>query len=754
MFSSPLQRALSRGLEPGGDLSSELSEIRNYQIRSRRDAKAICSALRDLLSFENAPEARHGVTRLWELASLFQEVAKEESPAFRILQNEGQSLLIRSFDEFDKRLDERDKDRLLFVLKILAMYGSREGAVHVVNAACKPLAPNAYLWSVVLSMFSGEHPHRDYVFDALSSPLPEGFIAVALLDSANRAAIEGSKIRHPFDSQRGKQRLHQWLANRDPDDFSYARSASTALPFVSTPRRDQLFALALDHVDPEVQMEAAWAAGRLGRESGLKVLARYCLDIRHSTVAQQYLRELNREDLIPKAVSEPSFQAKADFANWLSHPSELGRPPDEVRILDHRELFWPPDGETKTLWLMEYTVRDTSGLEDDDIDRGLVGGITWCFFSYDMCERPYGDIYAIHCYWELEHCGLISEIEVSDAAEYRHMLEQWRNGTLADAVVTQVAELSHQLDYPNRLVALTEATRSQKEGWVVLDGSHSAWYPREDFPSDESGDTVLMVHIGRRLLGFGKESSRRERLIRESPKREPKAIIEAYEKLLKEMRCATSTRAKELCGNFGSGALAKHFAAYVEALSKIECLPEASAVIRTYEQFLDLARSRDESIKSAVYEGVVRDQLECYVEALATVGRSSQVGPLIDQLAPFLDHNMGRLQLGEAAFGIGDFDRAEALFLEYKEDCDSYYRSNAMSKLAEILHQKGHTRRACELLIECLCKTADEFNSSKYDIDRQISADRYQEFRDTFVRLFPEQEGDLAARQLPAALNK
>ena len=185
------------------------------------------------------------------------------------------------------------------MLKILAMYGSLAGAEKIVDAARRPLKPDAYMWHVILSAFSKGHPHRDYLFDRLSDPLPADFIAVALLDSANTAAIDGGLQRHPFDSPTGWKRLQSWLEDRDAENFSYAYSATTALPFVSDPPRNELLALAMDHVDASVQMEAAWAAGKLGREAGLKILARFCTDDNHSDVAQRYLTELGREDLIP-----------------------------------------------------------------------------------------------------------------------------------------------------------------------------------------------------------------------------------------------------------------------------------------------------------------------------------------------------------------------------------------------------------------------------------------------------------------------
>jgi len=130
------------------------------------------------------------------------------------------------------------------------------------------------------------HPHRDYVFEAFGDALPPDFLAVAFLDSANGAAIEDGLQNHPFDSESGWNRRCSWLEDRDPGSFSYAHSAAAALPFLSNPPRDQLLALALEHVDAGVQMEGAWAAGKLGSEAGLNILVQFSQDVsplRHRT---------------------------------------------------------------------------------------------------------------------------------------------------------------------------------------------------------------------------------------------------------------------------------------------------------------------------------------------------------------------------------------------------------------------------------------------------------------------------------------
>lgn len=747
VLNSPLERAISRGMEPGGDLADELRALGDYPIRSREDAEVICDALGTLPAQE--PDEGGFTSRLHALTGLFQDVDGADSPAFDVLYDEGLPQLIRIFDEKLQQSDDDDVDDLLFVLKILARYGSREGAEKVVEAARRPLEPDNYMWSVVLSSFSGGHPHGEYVFHELSDPLPSGFLGVALLDSANAAAIVGELERHPFDSAAGRAQLRRWLEDRDPEQFSYAHSATAALPFIRNPTRDQLLALAMDHVDAGVQMEAAWAAGRLGREAGLKVLARFCLDVNHSDVAQRYLAELGREDFIPAEAQEPAFRARAEFARWLAHPNELGQPPDELEVVDHRRLDWPPDREPRPFWLLRYRIRDRTGLEEDDVDCGLVGSITWCFFSYNMDQRPPEDVYAIHCYWEMEHAGLITETEVDDPAQYAHMLGQWRGEHLDSPQISRVAELSPALKVPGRVVALASASLDDEEGWVVLDGPRSAWYPKAEQPAETEGGVVLMIHVGRQLLGFQDQPDRSQFLAPDTGSRDPQRIIDAYEKLMAEAISADPSRREELLGS--GSVLARQFDAYVDALVAVVGTPRPLAVIDVYRRFLLLTTPADVSTGDEILGpyGVLGQNFDKYVDALVSQGRSAQVAGVLEIIAPHWDHNLGYARLGAASFKADLWPTAESYLLKLRDGSESYHRFEEMSLLAEIWNSRGEEERARELLVDCLRKLITEIQESKYESDRQMLAGKFRHHRTTYLRLFPGGESELMELGIP-----
>ncbi|WP_372718520.1 HEAT repeat domain-containing protein [Novipirellula sp.] len=683
------------------------------------------------------------------MTSLFQDVESVDVPAYDILYDAGLPQLIRIFDGCVANVKKDNASVLLLILKILALYGSEAGAERIVQSSRHPVLCEGYLWHPILSVFTKAHPHRDYVFAKLGEALPVGFLAVALLDAANGVAIESNLDHHPFDNPEGHRRLQAWLEDRNPDHFSYAHSATAALPFVDNPTRDQLLALAMDHVDEGVQMEAAWASGRMGRESGLKVLARYCLDVNHSDTAKRYLAELGREDLIPDDANDSDFQAKAEMAQWLAHPNELGRAPDELEIIDQRELAWPPEGQPRPFWLVRYMLKDRTGLEKDDIGCGLVGSMTWCFFMSDTHRRPPEDIYAIHCFWEMEHSGLIVDNEVTEPGEYASVLGSCDLSSYNEVKIVRVAELSANLQFPHRVIALATANRHGQTGWLAIHGGKSAWYDASEQPEGTSDSLVMKIHVGRRLLGFQGQPDRKKHLATTTSERTPDEIIAAYGQLLDTFESGSAEEVNELLSN--RSLLPRHFSAYIDAAAKTKNINHALFFIELYERFLEVSRRLAPELQAKAYDSfnVLCQNFNEYVSLLISHNRREQVAGLIDLLTDHWQHNLGYGRLGTAAFDSGDFATAEKFFEKLRDGLESYYRSAEMSCLAEIWHSRGETQRAKALLLECLQKTLQEIQQSKYNSDKQMFADEYRRHRTTFLRLFPGTDSELLDAGVP-----
>jgi hypothetical protein len=397
-------------------------------------------------------------------------------------------------------------------------------------------------------------------------------------------------------------------------------------------------------------------------------------------------------------------------------------------------------------------VRDRTGLEDDDTNIGLVGSTTFCFFSHEMPQRPPEDAYALHCYWEMQHAELIREAEVNDPAEYAGMLRQWKGGELRNAEVLCVAELSPRLRQPQKLVALASATLGSEEGWAVLDGPRSAWYPKADQPKGGYEKDVLEIHVGRQLLGFSGQPDRQKHLAEDQPKREPRQVVAAYEKLLAEAKAGPERRRKELLADYGSP-LGRHFVAYVEARASVTGLPRAQALIQVYEGLLDTVRADIRLLGAEAYDSAgspLVSGFDAYVDALVQTGQASRVAPLIAFFAPHRDHASGYGQLGTAAFRAGEHETAERFFVRLRDGCKDSFRFEEMGLLARIWHGKGRIEDAHQLLVECLRRLLAASRTAAYRADRKRHEEEFHAHRRTYLALFPDRgEAHLAKLGVP-----
>jgi hypothetical protein len=700
VFGSPLTKAISRGMQPEGNLDNELSELGDYSIISHSDAQAICRALKKLS--DDPHDARSNANRFQALIGLFQDVESPEVPAFEVMRSQGVPLLLRFYDELTKNQSGESEDALLFALKVMAMYGSPEGTDRVIAAAKRPLDPEDYMWSVILKIYSENHPQTNKVFTALANPIPPGFIAVSLLDAANATALAGGAIKHPFDSPEGWKTLEKWLTAKEPDHFSYAHSATVALPFMSRKKQFRLLAIASKHPEVSVRMEAAWATAKVGNETGIRQLSEFCLDQNHSATACQYLEELGRAGAIPSAAKSPDFVAKAEFAQWLSHPNELGRPPDRLDIVDHRTLAWPPAGKKKDLWLIKYTVYDETGLEEDDIDVGMVGSTTFCLFSYKLAHRPPEDGYAIHCSWELEGQELLLEKDVDDPSEYASMITQWHGEELKSPEVIFAVEISPQLKYPQSVVAVASATLKRKQGWVVLDGDRSRWYPKDELP-DAHKSTIAKLHIGRQLLGFHDKPDRKKYLAKTNHEKKPQEIVAAYERLLGRALKGNAYQQKSLIADSESP-LGRHLTIYAKAYATVHATTEKEVIIRVYDQILALLATGSVDLKEAGYDTFtpIDEAFEDYVDALVKTNRSEKVLSLVTLLGPRWDHNLGYGKLGGAAYKAGDYRTAEHYLGKLRTSMENWERANGIGLLARIWYKQGKPMEAEHLLLESM----------------------------------------------------
>lgn len=758
-FSSPLRRAVQRGLAEGGDIVKELQELEDFTISVRRDAEAIINALSTLTveQLVQRREENQNVSALEELTSWFDECDDEFGLAHKTFEEKGIPQLIKVYDAVIALNQKENEDDLANILRVFARYQSKEGASRIIEAARRPIAPDSYLWYSIFLSLSKENPHGDFVLRAIRAPLPDERIARQLLGSANQMMLQDELNEHPFNTPAGQKQLESWLTNlsaeSSEEDVSNAIDATVALAFVASENRERLLKLALENPNKKIQLEAAWAAAKSDYSFGLDALVALCKDLHYSANAKDYLEEIEKKDAIPAEALEPNFAAKAEFSQWLQHPNELGEIPDELEIVDHRELPWPPTGDMTKVWLIRYLQKDKTGLSPDNVDIGFVGGMTWCFFVYDLMRRPVEDAYAIHAYFEMQNQELIQDAPEEELLDLDRWLPQWKGEPLTDVELQSVIEASTELNLRNHSLALATAKRNGEKGWVVFDGPRTMWYPQADQPGDEEGDyldsAILMIHVGRQLLGFPLEVTDRQKYLANGPKpRAPEEIINAYEKLLAEVPTAKPERQQELLESYGP--LSQHFDDYVNALITTKGVKKEDVVVSLYESLLAMVDKLEgePKLESSDAFSAIGSQFEAYAKILIDRNRQADVLSLIQRFEPLWDYNYGYATLGTMAYKAGDVAKAEQLLTKILEDEEnSGYFIEEITTLAEIWKNKGDVNRGQKILIDGLeAIKKDISRTADYPSSQEEYVENYKQTYAAFLKLYPDDESKLKDR--------
>jgi hypothetical protein len=378
----PLKLALSQLLEGGSRRENALPD--DFEITSIPDALAVCAAVKQ--ASREAPDTVSSILPFfWNIGS---------ADVFVIFRQLGMPLVHEHVKKLAaKPVDGGFNSDLFGGIKLL-VGTAHEPAFPLVRSLSRNATTADKLgWVSVFGSIPMDSEEAPRLVEQWSAELPEAFASVAFLDWANEEFPKGTLKRHPFDTPQGMERLTAYLTDTDPGNYSYAGSATVALAYLTAPFA--LIARASQHPDPEVRIEAAWVKAKRGDEQGLDALAEFCRDWRTRGRASKYLIELDQEPRIPAEVRGAREQAMGTLADWLKHPNELNRFPDELEILDHREIHWPPAGKKLPVTLLRWKSENDTGV-------AMTGSVTWCFFSQKDEDHAIFDIYARHCNWELQ----------------------------------------------------------------------------------------------------------------------------------------------------------------------------------------------------------------------------------------------------------------------------------------------------------------------------------------------------------------
>lgn len=391
-------------------------------------------------------------------------------------------------------------------LYYLMLSDSKRASEILLAASDRPELHNSEYWSSIFYIAPDDARFYNKLKEKVLERTIAGRLAVQVVEHENDRALGDNTVEHFLSCTSGENIVRQWLApNLDNDMKGYggAKQAAIALAFLKSAQWSELLEMARNHPDSEVVLEGAWAGARRGQQDSISQLIELAKDVRYSRTAVRYLDELDLDSQIPAEVHDPDFKAQSELSEWLTYPTEKGRPPDQLEIIDSRQMKWPLEDELVNVHLIKFTYKDPTGEKADEVDIGLVGPMTFCHFDMKMAARAKEDIYAIHVFRELEAYELITKIDLAEQpGAFDYLWKAWRGDKLEDAEIIYVAKLEPAVEYPRRLLALATASKNGEAGYVVLDGPRSKWFSKKDRIADTPEESVLMIHLGRQLLGF------------------------------------------------------------------------------------------------------------------------------------------------------------------------------------------------------------------------------------------------------------
>ncbi|MBK1828026.1 alpha/beta hydrolase family protein [Haloferula rosea] len=393
VHNKPVDEVLARWMEEGGDLREMLDELgEEVAVDDLGDLAAMVRALKTCAEKDGDEAAEDMAT----VVSLI-EYCYEDDVLMEF--EEEAAVIIHKWlrKHAESEASEEQQRAILDVVETLIWNIDGRVSELISNWLEDGFAEGHWRWEGVFDAFDCDDGIFEELLESFEGQPPAGPTGAMLLTRINRMHFDEEwEGDHPYDTPAGAKCLKDWLAPESDDAFA----AGFGLAFVNDETREGLVELGLRHPSPSVRMEVAWSDVRTDGDLGLEYLQKACLDVGWSELAVSYLEELELADEVPAAAREPDFVAKADMADWLRHPNELGEVPETLEQIDAQELYWPPSEEKQMMRIFRFTHLPKEGAEPETY-YGFVGSTTWSSFEEFDEEPSIETLYAGQCAREL-----------------------------------------------------------------------------------------------------------------------------------------------------------------------------------------------------------------------------------------------------------------------------------------------------------------------------------------------------------------
>lgn len=189
------------------------------------------------------------------------------------------------------------------------------------------------------------------------------------------------------------------------------------LGHIQVPEVEAELRLALgEYTDPRLRLYALLSLLRHNQEVDAEIAGAIAADPESRKWLYDGLQKLERTQLYPARFRTQAALAESDLVNWLIHPTELGRAPDEIELV----TTIPFDTETDAGWADYYLFRFRTEPPHWSARYGWLAGVSGPFLRKDQPTiQALGDTFSAFTPWDRK-----SPLEHVD--DVRELLKTWR----------------------------------------------------------------------------------------------------------------------------------------------------------------------------------------------------------------------------------------------------------------------------------------------------------------------------------------
>lgn len=375
-------------------------------------------------------------------------------------------------------------------------------------------------WTEVGQVLSPLMQHDDWkiaslfpsVLDGLSHPS----VAAPILDLANYLLRSNRITTHPADARRDNLVMLLGavvgrLAKFEEDPHSMGDSVESiqkvlgeavalavslcdALGLIGWDGAVGKLYQAMELKHRRVQCEAAGALSRLQVEDGRKRLVELAAEPSARLRVIAYAEELGFDGDIDDAYKTNEARAEADMALWLSQPANMGVPPTNVEVIDHRLQYWPSFEQPIDCYLVRFEYHFGDRVYSN---VGISGPATFSLAA-DLADLPNDDIFAVYAGWQVEH----EDIVTFAAAKWNSAQKR-----LAKPLIEELDRQGFESIQPAMLcffldehALVASANRHDTQCLVITDGLETIDFSTQGRLRPMTADDVWFLFLGRKML--------------------------------------------------------------------------------------------------------------------------------------------------------------------------------------------------------------------------------------------------------------